>query len=119
MCSSLPICYLCWQQFEICKVVLYGSAKPLLCLAQIKQELEYNAPIQTVFIVYEDFMYYKDHIYENTSVNNLVYKLSRSLGLISREMDWKMIFRIKFRECLIDKNTNSDIDSKFKIIIDK
>ena len=60
--------------------VLYGSAKPLVCLAQIKQELESNAPIQTVFIVYKDFMYYKHHIYENTSVKNLVDKLSRSLG---------------------------------------
>ena len=64
-------------------------------------------------------MYYKHYIYENISVNNMVDKLSRSLGLISGEMDWKRIFWIKFWECLFDKNTNSDIGSKFKIIIDK
>ena len=64
-------------------------------------------------------MFYKDHNYANTSVYNLVDKLSRSLDLISGEMDWKRIFRIKLWECLFDRDKNSDINSKFKIIIDK
>jgi cathepsin B len=43
-----------------------GSSQALTCATQMKQEIMKNGPVQTGFIVYEDFMHYKSGVYKHT-----------------------------------------------------
>jgi cathepsin B len=95
-----------------------GSSKALSCAAQIKQELVANGPVQTGFMVYEDFMHYKSGIYEFTHGDQLGGHAVKIVGYgeengkefwIAQNSwgpDWgeKGFFRIKLGECLFDAN---------------
>ena len=103
--------------------VVAGSSKPLTCAVQIKQELVANGPVQTGFMVYEDFMHYKSGIYEHTHGEQLGGHAVKIIGWGSEEgkdfwiaqnswgADWaeKGFFRIKFGECLFDENAYAGI----------
>ncbi len=48
-----------------------GSSRAFTCPTQIKAEIMKNGPIQTGFIVYEDFMHYKSGVYKHVSGRQL------------------------------------------------
>jgi cathepsin B len=95
-----------------------GSSKPLTCPAQIKEELVKNGPVQTGFIVYEDFMHYKGGIYEHThgeqlgghAVKIVGYGNENGTDFWIAQNSWgptwgeNGFFRIKFGECMFDQN---------------
>jgi len=95
-----------------------GSSKALTCPAQIKEELSKNGPVQTGFIVYEDFMHYKGGVYEHTHGEQLGGHAVKIVGW-GKEKDTEFwiaqnswgptwgedgFFRIKFGECMFDQN---------------
>lgn len=57
-CTANGIAY---KKFKAVK----GSSRPFTCPTQIQKEIMANGPIQTGFIVYEDFTHYKNGIYEH------------------------------------------------------
>lgn len=95
-----------------------NSSKPLNCPVQIKQELVKNGPVQTGFMVYEDFMHYKSGVYEHTHGEKLGGHAVKIIGWGSEngkefwiaQNSWgptwgeNGFFRIKFGECLFDQN---------------
>jgi cathepsin B len=95
-----------------------GSSKALTCSNQIKQELVKNGPVQTGFMVYEDFMHYKSGVYEFTHGQKLGGHAVKIIGWGKEEgkefwiaqnswgPQWgeNGFFRIKFGECLFDQN---------------
>jgi cathepsin B len=95
-----------------------GSSKGLTCAVQIKQELIKNGPVQTGFMVYEDFMHYKSGIYEFTHGQRLGGHAVKIIGWGNEngkefwiaQNSWgpqwgeNGFFRIKFGECLFDTN---------------
>lgn len=98
--------------------VVQGSSKPLTCPLQIKKELIANGPVQTGFIVHEDFMHYKSGIYEYNHGKELGGHAVKIVGW-GKEGDieywiaqnsWDTVwgeggyFRIKMGECLFDEN---------------
>jgi len=94
------------------------SSKPLTCATQIKAEIFKNGPVQTGFMVYEDFMHYKNGIYEKTHGNRLGGHAVKIVGWgvengteywIAQNSwgpEWgeNGFFRIKFGECMFDEN---------------
>jgi cathepsin B len=95
-----------------------GSSKPLTCSAQIKNEIFKNGPVQTGFMVYEDFMHYKGGVYEHAHGNKLGGHAVKIVGW-GKEDDKEFwiaqnswgngwgengFFRIKFGECMFDEN---------------
>jgi cathepsin B len=95
-----------------------GSSKPLTCANQIKEEIFNHGPVQTGFMVYEDFMHYKSGIYEFTHGNQLGGHAVKIVGWGNENgkefwiaqnswgPEWgeNGFFRIKFGECLFDQN---------------
>jgi cathepsin B len=95
-----------------------GSSKALTCATQIKQEIMKNGPVQTGFIVYEDFMHYKSGIYKHTHGEQLGGHAVKILGwgVDNGESHWIVqnswgpnwaengTFRIAEKECLISEN---------------
>lgn len=95
-----------------------GSSKALTCSAQIKQEIYKNGPVQTGFMVYEDFMHYKSGVYNYTHGKKLGGHAVKIVGWGVENGDEYWIaqnswgpqwgengfFRIKFGECLFDSN---------------
>ncbi len=95
-----------------------GSSKPLTCAALIKQDLYTNGPIQTGFMVYEDFMHYKSGVYSYTHGKKLGGHAVKIIGwgvengneYWIAQNSWGAgwgedgFFRIKFGECLFDSN---------------
>jgi cathepsin B len=95
-----------------------GSTSPLTCEAQIKEEIYQNGPVQTGFLVYEDFMHYKSGIYEFTHGTKLGGHAVKIIGWgeengkqywIAQNSwgpEWgeNGFFRIKIGECLFDEN---------------
>lgn len=95
-----------------------GSSKGLTCSNQIKQELVKNGPVQTGFMVYEDFMHYKSGVYEFTHGRRLGGHAVKIIGWGTENgkefwiaqnswgPEWgeNGFFRIKFGECLFDQN---------------
>jgi len=95
-----------------------GSSKPLTCAAQIKLDLYKNGPIQTGFIVYEDFMHYKSGVYAYTHGKKLGGHAVKIIGwgveagneYWIAQNSWGPawgedgFFRIKLGECLFDSN---------------
>jgi len=94
------------------------SSKPLTCASQIKQDLYTNGPVQTGFMVYEDFMHYKSGVYQYTHGKRLGGHAVKIVGWGVENGDEYWIaqnswgpawgengfFRIKFGECLFDSN---------------
>lgn len=97
---------------------LQGSSKPLTCPLQIKKELLANGPVQTGFIVYEDFMHYRSGIYEHNHGSQLGGHAVKIIGWGEEEGKEYWIvqnswgeqwgengyFRIKMGECFMDQN---------------
>jgi len=95
-----------------------GSSKPLNCSAKIKEEIFKNGPVQTGFMVYEDFMHYKGGVYEFTHGQQLGGHAVKIIGWGNENgkefwiaqnswgPEWgeNGFFRIKFGECLFDSN---------------
>lgn len=95
-----------------------GSSKPLSCPAQIKEELYKNGPVQTGFIVYEDFMHYKSGVYNHTHGQQLGGHAVKIVGWGEEngveywiaQNSWgpswgeNGFFRIQFGECFFDQN---------------
>ncbi len=95
-----------------------GSSKGLTCSNQIKQELVKNGPVQTGFMVYEDFMHYKSGVYEFTHGKKLGGHAVKIVGWGNEndkeywiaQNSWgpqwgeNGFFRIKFGECMFDQN---------------
>jgi cathepsin B len=98
--------------------VVLDSSKSLTSSSQIKKEIIANGPVQTGFIVYEDFMHYKGGIYKHTSGNQLGGHAVKIVGWGKEEdkeywiaqnswgPNWAEngYFRIAFGECLFDSN---------------
>jgi len=94
------------------------SSKPLTCPEQIKLEIFQNGPVQTGFMVYEDFMHYKSGIYEFThgeklgghAVKIIGWGQENGVNFWIAQNSWgpqwgeNGFFRIKFGECLFDQN---------------
>lgn len=114
------------------------SSKPLSCAPSIKEEIYKNGPVQTGFMVYEDFMHYKSGIYHFTHGQELGGHAVKIVGWGEEDgveywiaqnswgPEWgeNGFFRIKFGECLFDENayvglpnledfTPSDLHHKF------
>jgi len=95
-----------------------GSSKGLTCANQIKQEIFKNGPVQTGFMVYEDFMHYKSGVYEFTHGQKLGGHAVKIVGWGSEngkefwiaQNSWgpqwgeNGFFRIKLGECMFDQN---------------
>ena len=95
-----------------------GSSKPLTCATQIKKELVANGPVQTGFMVYEDFMHYKSGVYEHTHGEKMGGHAVKIVGwgvegdkeFWIAQNSWgptwgeQGFFRIKVGECLFDEN---------------
>jgi len=95
-----------------------SSSRPLTCAAQIKEELFKNGPVQTGFMVYEDFMHYKSGVYEHTHGQRLGGHAVKILGwgvengkeFWIAQNSWgptwgeNGFFRIKLGECMFDEN---------------
>jgi len=95
-----------------------GSSKAFTCSNQIKQEIIKNGPVQTGFMVYEDFMHYKTGVYEFTHGNKLGGHAVKIVGWGQEEgkefwiaqnswgPEWgeNGFFRIKLGECMFDEN---------------
>jgi cathepsin B len=95
-----------------------GSSKALTCPIQIKQEIMKNGPVQTGFMVYEDFMHYKGGIYSHTHGEQLGGHAVKIIGWGQEEgkefwiaqnswgATWAEngFFRIAVGECLFDAN---------------
>jgi cathepsin B len=95
-----------------------GSSKPLTCATQIKLEIFKNGPVQTGFMVYEDFMHYKSGVYEMTHGKKLGGHAVKIVGWGTEagkdfwiaQNSWgptwgeNGFFRIKQGECLFDEN---------------
>jgi len=95
-----------------------GSSKPLTCSTQIKAEIFKNGPVQTGFMVYEDFMHYKAGIYEMTHGKKLGGHAVKIVGwgvengkeFWIAQNSWANtwgengFFRIAFGQCLFDEN---------------
>ena len=104
------------------KLVTYkavkGSSKGLTCSLQMQKEILANGPVQTGFMVYEDFMHYKSGVYKFTHGKKLGGHAIRVVGW-GKDADvsywiaanswgpsWGEtgFFRIAFGECLFDAN---------------
>jgi len=100
-----------------------GSSKPLTCALQMQNDIMSNGPVQTGFMVYEDFMHYKSGVYKYTSGKNLGGHAVRVVGW-GKENDvsyWIVanswgptwaengFFRIAFGECLFEANAYSGL----------
>jgi cathepsin B len=95
-----------------------ASPKPLTCAPQIKKEIFENGPVQTGFMVHEDFMHYKSGIYEHThgdqlgghAVKIVGWGVENGIEYWIAQNSWgptwgeNGFFRIKFGECLFDAN---------------
>jgi cathepsin B len=95
-----------------------GSSKALTCPTQMQKEILANGPVQTGFMVYEDFMHYKGGVYKHTTGKKLGGHAVRVVGWGTENgeshwiatnswgPDWaeKGTFRIAFGECLFDAN---------------
>jgi len=104
------------------KLILYkavkGASKALTCATQMQKEIMVNGPVQTGFMVYEDFMQYKAGVYKHTTGKKLGGHAVRVVGWGSEKgqsywivaNSWGPIwaengfFRIAFGECLFDAN---------------
>ncbi len=105
------------QKLSVYKVVK-SSSKPLTCALQMQKEIMANGPIQTGFMVYEDFMHYKSGIYKYTTGRNLGGHAVRVVGWGKQNgtnywivantwgTTWgeEGYFRIAFGECLFEAN---------------
>jgi cathepsin B len=99
--------------------VLPKSSKPLMCTSDIKNEILNNGPVQTGFIVYEDFMHYKGGVYEYVSGKQLGGHAVKIIGWGKEgekefwiaENSWGSnwgengFFRIKIGDCFFGENT--------------
>jgi len=96
-----------------------GTSRPFTCPAQIKEELVANGPLQTGFIVYEDFMHYQSGVYVHTHGGQLgghaVVILGWGVEADGHEFwivqnswgpNWGEAgyFRIRFGQCMFDQN---------------
>jgi len=97
---------------------LAGKSQPLTCEKQIKEEILKNGPVQTGFMVYEDFMHYKSGVYEYNHGSKLGGHAVKIVGWGVEEgkefwiaqnswgPEWgeKGFFRIKLGQCLFEEN---------------
>jgi len=95
-----------------------GSSKAITCSLQMQKEILAKGPVQTGFMVYEDFMHYKSGVYKHTHGKEMGGHAVRVLGWGQENGDnywivanswgpsWaeKGYFRIAFGECLFDEN---------------
>lgn len=95
-----------------------GSSKALTCSNQIKLEIFKNGPVQTGFMVFEDFMHYKSGVYEFTHGKKLGGHAVKIIGWGNEDgkdywiaqnswgPEWGEagFFRIKQGECMFDEN---------------
>jgi len=95
-----------------------NSSKPLTCATQLQKEIMSNGPVQTGFIVYDDFMHYKSGIYKHVSGKKMGGHAVRVVGwgkengtsywIVANSWGptWAEngFFRIAFGECLFEAN---------------
>jgi len=100
-----------------------GSSQPLTCALQMQKEIMTNGPIQTGFMVYEDFMHYKSGIYKHVTGKNLGGHAVRVVGwgkengtsywIVANSWGptWAEngFFRIAFGQCLFEANGYSGL----------
>lgn len=91
---------------------------PLTCSAQIKKDLVKYGPVQTGFMIYEDFMHYKGGVYEHVHGDQLGGHAVKVVGwgVENGKEHWiaqnswgptwgeQGFFRIAFGQCLFDEN---------------
>jgi len=95
-----------------------GKSKALSCAVEIKKDLFANGPVQTGFMVYQDFMTYKGGVYKHVTGDELGGHAVKIIGW-GKDKDqeywiaqnsWGPIwgeqgfFRIAFDQCLFDAN---------------
>ena len=111
--TFLPTC----TNFVLYKVVK-GSSKEITCSLQMQKEIMTNGPVQTGFLVYEDFMHYKSGVYKYTQGRKLGGHAVRVIGWGKQDdvnywiaaNTWGSLwgengfFRIAFGECLFEAN---------------
>jgi cathepsin B len=95
-----------------------GSSKPITCALQMQKEIMANGPVQTGFMVFEDFLHYKNGIYKALSKKQLGGHAIRVVGWGQEDgvdfwiaaNSWgpkwgeKGHFRIAFGECMFEEN---------------
>ena len=98
-----------------------NSSKSLGCAMQIQREMIENSPVQTGFIIYEDFLHYKNGIYKYTNGSKIGGHAVRVIGWGREEgtnywivanswgSNWgeNGYFRIEFGQCLFEENSYS------------
>ena len=130
-CSS--VCENSSEKFFTYKAIT-GSSKQFTCSLQMQKEILTNGPVQTGFIVYEDFMHYKSGIYQYTGGRKLGGHAVRVIGwgLESGVKYWIVanswgslwgengFFRIAFGECLFEANAYAglpDVSTSQKLFL--
>jgi cathepsin B len=111
-----------------------GSSKELTCPLQMQKEIMANGPVQTGFMVYEDFMHYKSGVYKHTTGKKLGGHAVRVVGWgKENSVNYWIVantwgpawgetgfFRIAFGECLFDANGYAglaDVHSSKKLFL--